>query len=221
MTRPVDKTWWVLSRFVPRQIECVWFFFKAHVKGHQTFLTNLDIGDQWMRTFLTCSHRMNENELQANQHQFYWIPRQSVNVSWYIYSDYTYQYFMGAYLSLCTYVNPVWNYHNKNNIVRYNWTFLAFWHDALRASKCFFLSTQLKRLQNTARARRIYSFFICNQCSKLKDWRSVQILIHKENKNRNIEVVICQVADTLEIGSDWHVDTFWVILVSPLLFLPT
>ena len=98
---------------------------------------------------------------------------------------------------------------------------LCFWHDALRASKCFFLSTQLKGLQNTARARRIHSFFICNQCSKLKDWRSVQILIHKENKNRNIEVVICQVADTLEIGSDWHVDTFWVILVSPLLLLLT
>ena len=112
-------------------------------------------------------------------------------------------------------------YHNRNNIVRYNWTLLAFWHDALRASKCFFLSTQLKGLQNTARARRTYFFFISNQCSKLKDWRSVQILIHKENKNRNIEVVICQVADTLEIGSDWHVDTFWVILVSPLLLLLT
>ena len=32
-----------------------------------------------------------------------------------------------------------------------------------------------------------------------------------------MEVVICQVADTLEIGPDWQVDTFWVILVSPLL----
>ena len=30
-----------------------------------------------------------------------------------------------------------------------------------------------------------------------------------------MEVVICQVADTLEIGPDWQVDTFWVILVSP------
>ena len=93
-------------------------FFKAHVKGHKTFLTNLDIGDQWMRTFLTCSHRMNENQLQANQHQFYWIPRQSVNVSWYIYSDYTYQYFMGTYLSLCAYVNPVWNY----TVAVYSWS---------------------------------------------------------------------------------------------------
>ena len=38
-----------------------------------------------------------------------------------------------------------------------------------------------------------------------------------------MEVVICQVADTLEIGPDWQVDTFWVILVSPpySILLPT